>query len=97
MRQMRLRLRTKPESAAESSDAVEGWVIVRGRTPMPYAVVKLGDQFRPNLRAGVVYTDSLEAARRYMPADALMIAGFEAARLVKALPASFGEVVEVWF
>jgi hypothetical protein len=94
--QLRLRF-PKREKRVRSSEPQQAWVIVHGRPPMPYGVIQLDDDGRPNLRPGIVYTDSLEAARRYMPADALAVTGFEAARLVKALPASLGEVLEVWF
>jgi hypothetical protein len=95
LRQLRLRLRrTTP---ARSTEPLQAWAIVRSAPPLPFAVVFLADEFRPNLRAGVAYTQTLEAARRYVPDGCLAVTGFEAARLVKALPPSFGEVVEVWF
>jgi hypothetical protein len=96
MRQLRLRF-SKREKPERSSEPLPAWAIVHGCPPMPYGLIQLADDGRPNLRAGIVYTDSLEAARCYLPADALAVTGFEAARLVKALPASLGEVLEVWF
>jgi hypothetical protein len=93
-RQLRFRF---PKVASDAGDELV-WVIARcGSGATPFAVVKLVNQCA-DLRAGVAYAVTLEAARQHVPGGLLCIEGTEAARArVRGLPVQLADVIEFWF